>query len=152
MKAVGETHLGRDVGASTCKKIKKGVFSRLLRQGALGDEIATYIELCEASHADNGARTKKAAQGRLPNLAGLCRFLGTGLGDLKDFSKKHPLEYDNLLAIFEDEVLNYDTSSTMLTAYLKKRLCYSSEDAEEEGEKRTEVRYCFEHDVLQDGE
>lgn len=131
---------------------KSGVFARLRRDGILNARIEEYIRSCEATPADGAAKSKKGAQGRLPNLAGLCRFLGTGLGDLKKFSARYPDEYDNLLAIFEDEVLNYDTSSTMLTAYLKKRLCYSTDDSEGDASKRTEVRYCFEHDITRDGE
>lgn len=131
--------------------IKKGVFAGLKRSGALGKRVEEYIRSCDAPRGESEARSKRASLGRLPNLAGLCRYLGTGLGDLKAFSVKYPREYDNLLAIFEDEVLNYDTSSTMLTAYLKKRLCYADEPADEP-EKITEVRYCFEHDITRDGE
>ena len=131
--------------------IKKGVFTSLKRSGTLGARVEEYIRSCDAPRGEGEARSKRASLGRLPNLAGLCRYLGTGLGDLKTFSVKYPREYDNLLAIFEDEVLNYDTSSTMLTAYLKKRLCYADEPADEP-EKITEVRYCFEHDITRDGE
>ena len=131
--------------------VKKGVFASLKRSGALGERVEEYIRSCDAPRGESEARSKRASLGRLPNLAGLCRYLGTGLGDLKAFSVKYPREYDNLLAIFEDEVLNYDTSSTMLTAYLKKRLCYADEPADEP-EKITEVRYCFEHDITRDGE
>ena len=131
--------------------IKKGVFASLKRSGTLGERVEEYIRSCDAPRGESEARSKRASLGRLPNLAGLCRYLGTGLGDLKAFSVKYPREYDNLLAIFEDEVLNYDTSSTMLTAYLKKRLCYADESVDEP-EKITEVRYCFEHDITRDGE
>ena len=131
--------------------IKKGVFAHLKRSGTLGERVEEYIRSCDAPRGESESRSKRASLGRLPNLAGLCRYLGTGLGDLKAFSVKYPREYDNLLAIFEDEVLNYDTSSTMLTAYLKKRLCYADEPADEP-EKITEVRYCFEHDITRDGE
>lgn len=131
--------------------IKKGVFSYLKRNGTLRDKVEEYIRSCDAPKAESDSKSRRAPIGRLPNLAGLCRYLGTGLSDLKAFSAKYPRDYDNLLAIFEDEVLNYDTSSTMLTAYLKKRLCYADEPADEP-EKITEVRYCFEHDITQDGE
>ena len=131
--------------------IKKGVFTSLKRSGTLGVRVEEYIRSCDAPRGEPEARSKRASLGRLPNLAGLCRYLGTGLGDLKAFSAKYPREYDNLLAIFEDEVLNYDTSSTMLTAYLKKRLCYADESVDEP-EKITEVRYYFEHDITRDGE
>ncbi len=138
--------------ASQSAAVKKGVFSQLKRNGILRDKVEEYIRSCDAPRAEAEPRSKRGSLGRLPNLAGLCRFLGTGLGDLKVFSTKYPRDYDNLLAIFEDEVLNYDTSSTMLTAYLKKRLCYAADEVADDSDKITEVRYCFEHDITRDGE
>ena len=149
-KMKGTSEKNEDILRSTA--IKKGVFSNLKRSGVLRDKVEEYIRSCDAPPGETETRSKRTAQGRLPNLAGLCRFLGTGLGDLKVFSLKYPRDYDNLLAIFEDEVLNYDTSSTMLTAYLKKRLCYAADESADESEKITEVRYCFEHDITRDGE
>ena len=143
--------LASNVNSVRAATIKKGIFTSLKRSGTLGVRVEEYIRSCDAPRGETEARSKRASLGRLPNLAGLCRYLGTGLGDLKAFSARYPREYDNLLAIFEDEVLNYDTSSTMLTAYLKKRLCYADEPLDEP-EKITEVRYCFEHDITRDGE
>ena len=139
-------------GAMQSAAIKKGVFSQLKRNGTLRYKVEEYIRSCDAPKGEAEPRSKRGSLGRLPNLAGLCRFLGTGLGDLKVFSAKYPRDYDNLLAIFEDEVLNYDTSSTMLTAYLKKRLCYAADECADDTDKITEVRYCFEHDITRDGE
>ena len=69
---------------------------------------------------------------------------------------RFPNEYDKLIAIFEDEALNSDVSPTLLSAYLKKRLCYSYERSGESDGRREdsdkEVRYCFEHDIFADGE
>ena len=79
--------------------IKKGVFSYLKRNGTLRDKVEEYIRSCDAPKTESDSKSRRAPIGRLPNLAGLCRYLGTGLSDLKAFSAKYPRDYDNLLAI-----------------------------------------------------
>lgn len=123
----------------------------LYREGALFEMVDEYLELCHAlppPEADAKSRAKPRV--RFPNIAGFCRFLGTGISDILIFKSEYPLEYDRLLAIFEDEALNSDVSPTLLSAYMKKRMLYALEDAPRS--VPGEVRYCFEHDVFADGE
>ena len=122
----------------------------LFKEGTLFSAVEDYIEQCYASQADGESKPKVKPKIRFPNVAGFCRYLGTGISDVLVFKTEYPFEYDRLLAIFEDEALNSDVSSTLLSAYMKKRLLYAVEDAPRS--VLGEVRYCFEHDVFADGE
>ncbi|MBQ9113030.1 MAG: hypothetical protein IJY08_05560 [Clostridia bacterium] len=131
----------------------RGLISQLCRDGRLDEVVEEYISYCHAtqSHsAEEAARTKVKVRSRFPNIAGFCRYLGTGLSDISGLASDFPAEHDRLIAIFEDEALNSEVSPTLLSAYLKKRMRYTtSEDGKTEGK---EVRYCFEHDIFSDGE
>lgn len=125
----------------------KGLISSLHRNGLLEGLVDEYLESCRDSEA---AESKSRRTVRFANLAGLCRFLGTGLADLEQMRGEFPEEYDRLLAVFEDEALNSSISPTLLSAYFKKRIRYSTEEEKPLGRK--EVSYRFEHDILADGE
>lgn len=87
-----------------------------------------------------------------PNLAGFCRWLGHGRGELESLQKTHPHVYDFICTVLEDEALNADVSASVLTAYLKQRL-WSSEK-EEDIQKVSggeQLQLIFEHDILEDG-
>ena len=131
-------------------KAAHSVTVTLFGEGTLFEAVDDYIRQCYASQGDGEDKPKVKPKIRFPNVAGFCRYLGTGISDVLTFKAEYPFEYDRLLAIFEDEALNSDVSSTLLSAYMKKRLLYAVEDA-----PRTapgEVRYCFEHDIFADGE
>ncbi len=125
-----------------------GVLCELCGSGALWDTVDSYLGECGMSPQEDASKRGKRL-GRFPNLAGLCRYVHTGLGDLQDLCRRFPQEYDRLLAIFEDEALNCALSSTLLTPYIKKRLHYL--DSETQSSNK-EVRYSFEHDIYADGE
>lgn len=122
----------------------------LMSEGTFFEAVDDYLDLCHTAAEDVPPKARGRPRGRFPNLAGLCRYLGTGLSDVNLLRTEHPVEYDRLLAIFEDEALNSEVSPTLLSAYMKKRMLYSP------GEGATlsseEVRYCFEHDIFADGE
>ena len=61
-----------------------------------------------------------------------------------------PEEYERILSVFEDEALNSDLSSALLSSYMKKRLFYERTGGESKGEG--EIKVCFEHDIFGDGE
>ena len=132
------------------KKTSRGKICGLCKSGMLWEKCNEYIFSCSDVENDEGKGKRRA---RFPNLAGLCRYLETGLDDLRLFKEKYPESYDRLLAIFEDEALNSDVSTTLLSAYMKKRLAFAVEE-EVKGQKDTsrEICYCFEHDVYADGE
>lgn len=129
---------------------RHGILCTLHRRGELWDMCSEYIASCSK---ENCSDSKVRKQIRFPNLAGLCRYLGTGLNDLRLLKEQYPQSYDRLLAIFEDEALNSEISTTLLSAYMKKRLAFSPDDevkTPKNGEK--EICYCFEHDIYSDGE
>lgn len=122
----------------------------LYREGALFGMVDEYLELCHSvTTNETDARSRIKPKARFPNIAGFCRFLGTGISDILIFKSEYPLEYDRLLAIFEDEALNSEVSPTLLSAYMKRRMQYALEDAPRSAPG--EVRYCFEHDIFVDG-
>lgn len=135
------------------RKGKKGsanIICTLCKRGELWDMCDEYIVSCSPPE---GSDTKSKRRARFPNLAGLCRYLGTGLESIRLFREQYPDSYDRLLAIFEDEALNSDVSTTLLSSYMKKRLSFSLEDEpKSQKEAEREVYYCFEHDVYADGE
>lgn len=127
----------------------RGTVCSLCAQGTLWEKCESYISSCESIETETAKGSKKRT--RFPNLAGLCRYLGTGLDDLRMLKEDYPESYDRLLAVFEDEALNYDASATLLSSYMKKRLLFSA-DADAEIKPTTGVSYCFEHDIYSDGE
>ena len=138
------------------KKSKSGQPSEsllvcLCREGLLDTMIEEYVYLCkhpsecESTETDTG---KKSVKGRFPNLAGFCRFMKIGIGELDELERKFPKEHDRILSVFEDEALNSDLSSALLSSYMKKRLLYESSA---KGES-SQIKVCFEHDIFGDGE
>ena len=131
--------------------MKYSVTVTLFREGTLFEAVDDYIRQCYSSiECEGEVKPKVKPRIRFPNVAGFCRYLGTGMSDVLTFKSEYPFEYDRLLAIFEDEALNSDVSSTLVSAYMKKRLLYAVEDAPSSAPG--EVRYCFEHDIFSDGE
>lgn len=97
----------------------------------------SYIDHCAENH-------------RLPNLAGLCRFLGISMEAFERLSESHREQIARIRDVLEDEALNSDMSPSLLSGYLKKRLGYGEESVKEgQGES---VVVVFEHDALRDGE
>jgi len=131
----------------------QGVLCKMHSEGLLDGLMEDYISYC-ANHTISDMGVGKAKiRARFPNPAGFCRYLNTGLSDMSALASVYPHEYDRLLAVFEDEALNSEVSPTLLSTYLKKRLCYASADRDSKGEEEAkEARYCFEHDIFKDGE
>jgi hypothetical protein len=110
--------------------------------------IEEYVESCRPP-AD--ADPKKSV-GRLPNLAGFCRYLGCALSDLQTLRTSNARLFERLSAVFEDELLNHSPSPTIMSAYLKKRLGYAEETSEDEkGADGVQMNLIFEHDIVHDG-
>ncbi len=130
-----------------------GTLSRLCKHGILESMVDEYICSCHSAMSqapDDTQKSRAKQKNRFANIAGLCRYVGSGVSDITALREDYPEEYDKLLAIFEDEALNSDVSPTLLSAYLKKRLGYAAD--KEQTENAKEVRYCFEHDIFADGE
>ncbi len=129
---------------------EKGILLSLAEEGRLSEKVGEYLESCRAQDGEKPtARGKGGGAHRFPNFAGLCRYTGAGTSELAVLRREAPREYDRLLAVFEDEALNSPLSPTLLSAYMKKRLLYAEEEAEPPS---NQVVWCFEHDILADGE
>ena len=108
--------------------------------------IEEYVESCRPP-ADADPRK---SIGRLPNLAGFCRYLGCALSDLQSLREVNARLFERLSAVFEDELLNHSPSPTIMSAYLKKRLGYAEED-DADAKAPAQMRLIFEHDIEADG-
>lgn len=124
------------------RKTKLSKIMRACRDKKLIGYAEEYLRLCEESERSGGKKKEK----RFPNVAGFCRYMKVGAGELDAVRESYPEQYDALLAIFEDEALNSDVSSALIGSYLKKRLGYSERD-----EKESAISVLFEHDVIEDG-
>lgn len=83
---------------------------------------------------------------RLPNLAGLCRYLGISVEDFGQLPESYHGQVAKIRDALEDEALNSNLSPSLLGSYLKHRLGYDS--TEHEGE----LVVIFDHDANTDGE
>ena len=125
---------------------EENLLIRAANDRTLQSKLKKYLKSC---HPPPDADPKKNP-GRLPNLAGLCAFLGCGLGEVQEMKKLYPKLYDHLCAVLEDEALNFAHSPTLLGAYLKERLGYG--DKREEEDDGEPLQPIYEHDILKDGE
>ena len=110
------------------------------------ERAAAYVAACAAECTGAKGRT------RFPNLAGFCRGLGVGVDVFRREMEAYPEVMDALLAVLEDEALNWEWSATIVSAYLKKRLGYGERGEETRSVcESAETRLVFEHDVFEDG-
>ncbi len=114
--------------------------------GKLPVYVEKYLRECRAAEEDRKA-------GRFPNLAGFCRWLGCGIGEVENLRLCDPAAADYLCAVMEDEALNTPAvSPTVVSAYLKRRLGYAEKpDPAVAQAECGEVRLIFEHDITEDG-
>ena len=113
---------------------------------AILEKARAYVTCCrEAAEGTRG-------RGRFPNLAGLCLALGMGIEEFERTMEAEPHIRDMICTLLEDEAINFDPSTSMISTYLKKRLGYG----ERTGGGRTscesgDVQLIFEHDIYEDG-
>lgn len=128
-------------------KRKKATLSETVESGRLDREIRRYLKACKPPDGEG-----KKASGRFPCVAGFCRFLGCGVGELEALRLSHPAEFDYLLTVMEDEALNSPIPSpTVVSAYLKHRLSYGERTVPISEAECGEMRVIFEHDIAEDG-
>jgi len=109
-------------------------------------KVRSYIERCRET--SEGSRGK----GRFPNLAGLCLALGVGIEAFEREMESRPQVRDMICTVLEDEAINFDPSTSMISTYLKKRLGYG--DKSGGGHTSCEagdLQVVFEHDIFEDG-
>ena len=120
----------------------------ICRMQLLPDLAERYILSCREE--DNGQKKHP----RFPNIAGFCRFFGISSEKLDYMKEKYPDSYSALCLIFEDEAFNAEISTTVLSAYLKKRLGYGERESAPDSSVNVAgpLKLIFEHDILSDGE
>ena len=95
---------------------------------------------------------KRKNAGRIPNVAGFCRFIGSTLSDFERLRSTRPEVHGALCAALEDEALNSEMSASILSVYLKLRLGYAGENEEASRVTDTgQLRLIFDHDAYEDG-
>jgi hypothetical protein len=119
----------------------------LADEGKIDAEFGSYLLQCRA---ECGGNPKSA--GRIPNVAGFCRFLGATLSDFDRLRSTRPEIHGAICAALEDEALNSQMTATILSIYLKHRLGYSEEKKEERTVTDSgQLRLIFDHDAYEDG-
>ena len=99
-----------------------------------------------------GSDGKRKNAGRIPNVAGFCRFTHSTLSDFERLRNTRPEVHGALCAALEDEALNSEMSASILSVYLKLRLGYSGEEKNDVGITDTgQLRLIFDHDAYEDG-
>jgi hypothetical protein len=123
-----------------------------LEEAADNGSIITLFEDYLSSCRADGAEGKRKSAGRIPNVAGFCRFTASTLSDFERLKNTRPEVHGALCAALEDEALNSEMSASILSVYLKLRLGYSGEDKEDVGITDTgQLRLIFDHDAYEDG-
>ena len=145
-RVVFQTYIQKKGMVESMNRLKRECLEQIAGRGKLAMHLEKYIRECKK--VEDG---KKG--GRLPNLAGFCRWLGCGIGEVETLRLTHPAESDYLAAVMEDEALNTPAvSPTVVAAYLKRRLGYAEKaDSTAVQTDCGEVRLIFGHDILEDG-
>lgn len=150
----------REKGGQTVNSDQSNDFIKeLCESGRIDSMLDKYILYCSAgdplrqnalSHSDKSDKSEKQDKSSFPNLAGFCRYLEIGMDELTLLAQEYPLIHGRILAVLEDEALNSKLSPTLVSAYLKKRLNYGSEDSRDPLKNQLQIK--FEHDIFEDGE
>lgn len=130
------------------------LFSSPPSRDALIGRLTDYLASCRSEEAGGAG---KARGGRIPNVAGFCRFCGIGVEEFDALQNDYPDLHGALCAILEDEALNSDLSATVLSIYLKMRLGYAEGGARHpQGTSFAapggQLKIIFDHDGYADGE
>ena len=116
--------------------------------GSIVDFFDEYLNRCHSESAEG----KRKNAGRIPNVAGFCRFTGSTLSDFERLRSTRPEIHGALCAALEDEALNSEMSASVLSVYLKLRLGYTGEAKVGTGIADTgKLRLIFDHDAYEDG-
>ena len=122
----------------------------ICRRGELIPLAEEYIKECKLESAKEREWGRKACE-RFPNLAGFARRLNVGVATLKKVEGRWPEQYGLLLALFEDEALNSEKSTTILNAYMKEHFGFGEKKESDAVLSMGDVKVVFEHDISEDG-
>ena len=116
--------------------------------GSIVELFDDYLIRCR----NDGGDGKRKNAGRIPNVAGFCRFTHSTLSDFERLRCTRPEVHGALCAALEDEALNSEMSASILSVYLKLRLGYAGETEEASRVTDTgQLRLIFDHDAYEDG-
>lgn len=125
--------------------------SELFANGTVYELANQYIQSCIAT-GEAGSDKKKEAKGRFPNLAGFCRYLGTGIDELARIGSDYPQDYDALKAVFEDEAYNSNVPPSLLSVYFKQRFTADGEQTLQHSNcPMGDIQLIFDHNISEDG-
>ena len=117
--------------------------------GSILDRFSSYLDTCRSE--GDGKNGKNA--GKIPNVAGFCRYIGATLPEFERLRKTRPELHGALCAELEDEALNSTMPASILSVYLKLRLGYAADTPEPTGVTDSgQLRLIFDHDAYRDGE
>ena len=123
------------------------LLEKLADEKEIDTVLGNYILSCRQ---ESGGNPKSA--GRIPNVAGFCRFLGATLSDFDRLKSTRPEIHGAICAALEDEALNSQMTATILSIYLKHRLGYAEEKKESASVTDSgQLRLIFDHDAYEDG-
>lgn len=125
-----------------------GGLDEIRRRGELCELVGAYLDECRRDNGGTGGRR----EGRIPNVAGFCRFAHVGVDEFDKLMKTDPEVHGALCAVFEDEAFNSSMSPSILSVYLKLRLGYNGESKQMHIADNGQLRLVFEHDAYTDGE
>ena len=116
--------------------------------GSIVELFDSYLLRCRDECSDS----KRKNAGRIPNVAGFCRFTQSTLSDFERLRHTRPEVHGALCAALEDEALNSEMSASILSVYLKLRLGYAGETEDVSRVTDTgQLRLIFDHDAFEDG-
>lgn len=122
----------------------------ICRRGELISLAEEYIKECKLQSEKCSGQGKKGCD-RFPNLAGFARKLNVGVSTLKKIEGRWPEQYGLLLALFEDEALNSEKSTTILNIYMKEYFGFGEKKESDAVLPVGDVKVVFEHDISEDG-
>ena len=129
------------------------IISDLFKNGQIYGELEKYLTFCAQDPSDEeykGSKKQASRESPFPNLAGFCRYVRSSILEFENAYIDYPTECARILTILEDEALNSDRSTNLISAYLKKRLGYDSSAKSAASDTQLQIR--FEHDIFEDGE
>ena len=137
------------------------VILELCENGQIYGALEGYLISCNENESDNdsdlsnrdsnkSSKKQSSHAKSFPNLAGFCRHLGSSILEFEEASQEYPTECSRILTVLEDEALNSDRSTNLISAYLKKRIGYDAPTKATTADTQLQIR--FEHDIFEDGE
>lgn len=140
---------GDNLGVNNEKQERRSAaLESAVTDAELLEALDQYLQSCRPPPDEN----RKKATVPFPNLAGFCRHMNWGSAEMELLKQANPELHDRICTVLEDEALNSDLSSSVLTAYLKQRIWRAEPTPDKSAVSGgDQLRLIFEHDILEDG-